>query len=272
MTGAYGRLQRYRTHARAAPISLRTASHPHLARLDRPGPVAELPGPPQGRRRGPSTADPAATDESALETRADALSGRCARCRGDRERAVPGLGTRANGRALGGGWRDHLATCQGSKVATRRQTRGHIGPRRGRIGLRRRFKRRSHPAFYAHEAPMAPLEGPVGRTGGPRGRETHKRLPACSENEHASSRTAHDPASASWRLACCTRQVRCIRGSIGRFQRSSRRPARLARRHAADSVLRAAHLARLLNFDGPEVTRGLTRPEGGRGDWPSEGC
>ena len=88
---------------------------------------------------------------------------------------------------------------------------------------------------------MAPLEGLVGRTGDPRGRETHKRLPACSENEHAGSRTAHDPASASWRLACCTRQVRCVRESIGRFQRSSGRRPRLARRHAADSVPRAAH-------------------------------
>lgn len=69
--------------------------------------------------------------------------------------------------------------------------RGHIGPRRGRVGLRRRFKRRSHTDFYAHEAPMAPLERPVGRTGDPRGQETHKQLPACSQNEHAGSRTAH---------------------------------------------------------------------------------
>ena len=123
----YERLYSYETRALAAPISLRTAPAPHLARLDRPGPVAELPGAAQGRGRGPSTADQATADESALETRADALSGRCARCRGDRERAVPGPGTRANGRALGGGWRDHLATCQGSKVATRRQIEGISG-------------------------------------------------------------------------------------------------------------------------------------------------
>ena len=133
--------------------------------------------------------------------------------------------------------------------------RGHSGPRRGRIGLRRRFKRRPRTDFYAHEAPMAPLEGPVGRTGGPRGRETHKRLPACSENEHAGSRTAHEPASASWRLACCTRQVRCIRGSIDRFQWSSRRRARLARRHAADSVLRAAHCSPTTEMACPGNTK-----------------
>ena len=89
--------------------------------------MAELPGAAQGRRRGPSTADQATADESALETRADALSGRCARCRGDLERALPGPGTGANGRALGGGWRDHLATCQGSKAATRRQIEGISG-------------------------------------------------------------------------------------------------------------------------------------------------
>ena len=155
--------------------------------------MAELPGPPPGRRRGPSTADPAATDGSALETRADALSGRCARCRGDLERA------------------------------------------------------------------------PVGRTGGPRGRETHKRLPACSENEHASSRTAHEPASASWHLACGTWQARCVRESIGRFQRSSRLRARLARRHAADSVLRAAHLAATAEMACPDLCRSLTPRRGSRG-------
>ena len=85
----------------------------------------------------------------------------------------------------------------GLKGGHKASDRGHSGPRRGRIGLRRRFKRRPRTDFYAHEAPMAPLEGPVGRTGGPRGRETHKRLPACSENEHAGSRKAHEPASAS---------------------------------------------------------------------------
>ena len=63
---------------------------------------------------------------------------------------------------------------------------------------------------------MAPLEGPVGRTGGPRGRETHKRLPACSENEHASSRTAHDPASASYWVPVSGRERR------GRIARRSR--------------------------------------------------
>ena len=164
-------------------------------------------------------------DESALETRADALCGRCRRCRGDRERPRPGPDTRASGSALGGGWHDHLATCQGSKVATRCQIERILGQGEAGLGSGAGSSVDLHTDFYAHEAPMAPLEGPVGRTGGPRGRETHKRLPACSENEHAGSRT---PASASWRLACCTRQVRCVRESVGRFQRSSRRRARLA--------------------------------------------
>ena len=95
--------------------------------LDRTGPVAELPGVARGCRRAPSTRDPGARDESALDARADALCGRCVRNRGGLKRPAPGPGTWASGDALGGRLRDHLSSCQGTKVATRRPDRGHIG-------------------------------------------------------------------------------------------------------------------------------------------------
>ena len=162
--------------------------------------MAELPGPPPGRRRGPSTADPAATDRSALETRADALSGRCARCRGDLERALPGPGTGANGRALGGGWRDHLATCQGSKVATRRQIEGISGQGEAGSGSGGGSSVDRTPIFTPMRRPWHPSRG---RSEGPAARGAGRRTNGCQPAQRMSTpaavrlMTQHRPAGVS---------------------------------------------------------------------------
>ena len=132
--GRTGTYERPTPHALTAPTRPGTTPDPHPAGPDRPGPVAELPGVARGRRRAPSTRDPGARDESVLETRADELYGQCERNDGDLERPVPGPGTGASGRALGGGWRDHLATCQGSKVPVRARMEGRSGQGEARRG------------------------------------------------------------------------------------------------------------------------------------------
>ena len=139
-------------------------------------------------------------DGSALETRADALSGRCARCRGDLERAVPGPGTGASGRALGGGWRDHLATCQGSKVATRRQIEGIAGQGEAGSGSGGGSSVDRAPIFTPMRRPWHPSRG---RSEGPAARGAGRRTNGCQPAQRMSTPAAvrlmsqHRPAGVS---------------------------------------------------------------------------
>ena len=199
-TGAYGRLQRYGSHAAAAPISLRSASHPHLARLDRPGPVAELPGGAQGRRRGPSTADQATADESALETRGRSVWTLRALPRRPGARAArPGhLGERPRT------WR-RLARppgdlCQGSKAATRRQIEGISGQGEAGSGFGGGSSVDRTPLFTPMRRPWHPSRG---RSEGPAARGAGRRTNGCQPAQRMSTPAAvrlmsqHRPAGIS---------------------------------------------------------------------------
>ena len=79
-----------------------TSSTNHLTGLDPPEHAAEALVGTRGNAHPIPQPDPAAADESALETLADALRGRCVRCRGDLEHPARRLGTGASGRASGG--------------------------------------------------------------------------------------------------------------------------------------------------------------------------
>ena len=139
-------------------------------------------------------------DESVLETRADALSGRCARCRGDLERAVPGPGTGASGRALGGGWRDHLATCQGSKVSTTRQIEGISDPGEAGSGSGGGSSVDRTPIFTPMRRPWHPSSG---QSEGPATRGVRRRTNSCQPAHRMSTpaavrlMTQHRPAGVS---------------------------------------------------------------------------
>ena len=173
-----------------------TAPDPHLARLDRTGPVAELPGVARGCRRAPSTRDPGARDESVLETRADELCGQGERNDGDLERPVPGPGTGASGRALGGGWRDHLATCQGSKMATRRQIKGISGQGEAGSGSGGGSSVDRTPIFTPMRRPWHPSSG---QSEGPATRGVRRRTNSCQPAHRMSTpaavRLTHDPCT-----------------------------------------------------------------------------
>ena len=178
-----------------APTKVRNArcSGPALASG---GTTRGRPGPPSRTLYVVRTADLAAADESALETRTDALCGRCGRCRGDLERPAPGPGTGASGRTLGGRWRDHLATCQGSKMATRRQIKGISGQGEAGSGSGGGSSVDRTPIFTPMRRPWHPSSG---QSEGPATRGVRRRTNSCQPAHRMSTpaavRLTHDPCT-----------------------------------------------------------------------------